>query len=87
MTKRTHRSAAQWQALINQQLASGQSVTAFCDGQGLSYPVFCKWRKRIASIDASPLIDLSSLVQVPQTIHWDIELDLGCGMTLRLRRG
>jgi putative transposase len=87
MTKRIRRSPQQWQTIVDRQAASDLSARAFCDTHQFSYPVFCKWRKRLASTDQVPLIDLSTLVDAPQVAQWDIELDLGQGMALRLRRG
>ncbi len=86
MTKRIRRSPQQWQAIVDRQAASGLAARAFCDTHQFSYPVFCKWRKRLTPGDQPPLIDLSSLVHAPSVTQWDIELELGDGMTLRLRR-
>jgi len=87
MTQRTHRSPEQWQTIIDRQSASGQSARAFCDSQQICYAVFCKWRKRLSIADQPPLVELSGLIDTPRANPWDIELDLGDGMTLRLRRG
>lgn len=87
MTQKIHRSPEQWQAIVNRHSSSGQSARAFCDRHQLCYPVFCKWRKRLSLPEQSPLVDVSALVDVQLPIQWDIELDLGDGMTLRLRRG
>lgn len=87
MTTRIHRSAEQWQAIVDRQARSDLSAKAFCDSEQLCYAVFCKWRKRLSIPDQSPLVDLSALVDGRRVSQWDIELDLGDGMTLRLRRG
>ncbi|HIE84533.1 MAG TPA: IS66 family insertion sequence element accessory protein TnpB [Dehalococcoidia bacterium] len=89
MTQRTRRSPQQWQTIVDRQASSDLSARAFCDAHQFSYPVFCKWRKRLASTDQAPMINLSTLanaVDAPQVAQWDIELDLGQGMALRLRR-
>jgi uncharacterized protein involved in tolerance to divalent cations len=44
MTQRTHRSQAEWQALIDQQVQSGQSAAAFCREQSLLAKSFYRWR-------------------------------------------
>lgn len=87
MTKRIRRSVEQWQTILDRQAASHLSAKAFCDTHQLSYAVFCRWRKRLASSDQAPLVELTDLVQAPRRQQWDIELELGDGMTLRLRRG
>ncbi len=93
MTRRTRRTPQQWQAIIDRQADSGESASQFCDSNALSYPVFCRWRAKLTSTKPirltkkpAPLIDLSSLVSIPQRQVWDIELELGDGMTLRMRR-
>ena len=84
---RIRRSPQQWQDIINRQVASGLSARAYCGSHQLSYAVFCKWRKQLVSSEAAPLIDLSALVRSQHPSSWDIELDLGDGVMLRLRRG
>jgi len=42
---RKHRSAEQWQHLVDQQRNSGLSVNDFCVKHGIGYASFCKWRK------------------------------------------
>ena len=87
MTKRIRRTPQQWQTIVDRQAASNLSPRAFCNTHQFSYPVFCKWRKRLVANEQAPLIDLSALAHTPQAARWDIELDLGDGMALRLRRG
>ena len=38
----------QWQGLVAEQRASGESMRAFCRGRGVSYPRFLAWVKRLA---------------------------------------
>jgi hypothetical protein len=45
MTKRKHRSQAEWQIIIQQQKASGLNVAAFCRQQELSSKTFYKRRR------------------------------------------
>lgn len=87
MTRRVRRSAEQWQAIIDEQTNAGVSARQYCKSNDLSYPVFCKWRRRLAPNDPAPLMDLTGLVTPQRPSAWDIELDLGDGITLRLRRG
>ena len=90
MSKRIYRSAQQWQVIIDDQASSGHSTLQYCQDQGISYPVFCKWRKKLLEQDATEstsLIDLSGLITRPHQPSWDIELDLGEGIALRFRRG
>ena len=45
MSARKHRSEAEWQALIAEQLQSGQSALAFCRDHGIYAKTFYKQRQ------------------------------------------
>ena len=45
MTRRKHRSKAEWRNLINLQIQSGLNAAAFCDQQGLPRKSFNRHRK------------------------------------------
>lgn len=88
------RSAEQWQSLIDQWQASGQSAKQFCKEQALGYASFCQWRKRLSrpeekTATAQPntsepsFIDLASLGS-SQPGGWHIVLSLGGGVELTL---
>lgn len=96
--QRRHLTAAQWQALFERFEASGTSVTLFCRRESISPSSFYRWRQKLAGtpiapaatadgpafIDAGALTDRqTSSSAVPP---WDVELDLGAGVVLRLRR-
>ena len=91
---RTRRSANQWRKLIAEQADSGLSQEVFCKQKRLALSTFANWKRRLASgsvaedkrtYDPSTWIDLGSLGA--RSSGWDIELDLGDGVCLRLRRG
>lgn len=95
MSRSTYRrrSAGQWQELIAEQADSGLSQRAFCKHKRLSLSTFSLWKRRLAgsepkqsgeSQDPSPWIDLGNLGSGES--GWEIELDLGGGVCLRLRR-
>jgi hypothetical protein len=95
ISKRSHRSRSQWQALIARAEDSELSVTAFCRRESVSTASFYTWRNRLrpvttpapAAVD-SGFIDLGTLDPAKESSGpWEIELDLGAGMVLRLRRG
>ncbi len=92
--KRVHRSHAQWQELVDTQLASGQSAAAFCQEYGVGYASFCRWRKRLSgnagggipgSRYEKDFIELSEL-HGSDSGRWQIILKLGDGMELQLTR-
>lgn len=93
---RKRRSAAQWRALLERQAASGQSVEAFCRSESMSPASFYRWRRLLLETmgdteTASPpvsepaFLDLGTLGGGRR--RWDLELDLGAGIVLRLRGG
>ena len=99
IAKRHHRSRVQWQALIARAEDSELSVTEFCRRESVSTASFYTWRKRLCRREeARPalapsraeFIDLGTLGEPPESQErigpWLIELDLGAGMVLRLRR-
>jgi len=87
-----HRTSAQWQALVEQQQASGLSAVQFCKQQDIGYASFCNWRKRLLDnqVDESStsnntgFLDLSSLMGQSAEPSWNIVLSLGNGVELRL---
>ena len=91
-TPRRHvrRSRSDWQQLIDDQARSGQSQRAFCAAHALSAKSFQHWKRQLAATAAapppSPWLELGSLPARAPATGWDVELDLGAGVCLRLRR-
>jgi len=92
-THRRHvrRSRSEWQQLIDEQARSGLSQTAFCAARAVSTTSFQHWKRQLAAAaspspsPASTWLDLAPLRESVAT-GWDIELELGEGVCLRLRR-
>jgi len=67
---RKHRTPEQWQALVDQQRASGLSAPQLCKQEKIGYASFCNWRKRLpnpstdesSGSDEAGFLDLSSLM-------------------------
>jgi transposase-like protein len=101
--RRVRRSAAQWRTLVAAFEQSGVSRRAFCARHGVSVSTFDWWRKRlgteprclpVARADGNALfVELSAPLVAGASDAtraapaWDLELELGAGMVLRLRRG
>ena len=90
---RPRRTAEQWRSLIAEQAESGLSQQAFCKRKRLSLSTFTLWKRRLSepeelaatqSEDQTTWIDLGQLASSRSA--WDIELNLGDGVCLRLRR-
>lgn len=87
------RSRREWQSLIERAERSALGVTAFCAAQGVSTASFYLWRKRLAAQVEAPaeFLDLGELQAQAQPRAergdgWELELALGEGLVLRLRR-
>lgn len=91
------RTQGQWQSVLARAARSDLSVAEFCRREGVSTASFYTWRKRLgtapgqASTAASPrcglaFLDLGALEAGGGAGGWEIELDLGAGAVLRLRR-
>jgi hypothetical protein len=90
-THRRHvrRSRSDWQQLIDEQARSGQSQRAFCAARALSAKSFQHWKRQLAAtaaLPAAPWLELGALPERPVATGWDLELALGDGVCLRLRR-
>ena len=85
--RRIRRGRDEWQRLINEQAESGQTQVAFCAARGISVASLQNWKRRLAAPDATrePWLELGTLTEA-KSASWDIELDLGEGVCLRLRR-
>jgi hypothetical protein len=96
--RRARRGRAHWQGLLDRAARSPLSIEAFCRTEGVSTASFYSWRKRLeaersgASV-AEPIAEDGAFLElgvlgseVAGSAPWDIELELGAGMVLRLRR-
>ena len=86
-TKRTRRSREQWRRLLDEHAASGQTQTVFCQAKGLCLASFQHWKRKLSAVseEPQPWVELGTLDQATGS-GWDVELDLGNGVFLRLRR-
>ena len=90
--RRVRRTEAQWRELVARFEASGQSQAAFCAEQGVVASSFARWCQRLrrAACRQSAVVADSVFVELaPERDgmgHWDVELELGAGVVLRLMR-
>lgn len=91
---RIRRSPAQWRALFARFKQGEQTREQFCIEQGISLSSFDRWRTKLrqapstqAVISGEPMfVELTPETTSPVTSAWDVELQLGAGVFLRLRR-
>jgi len=93
------RNRTEWQQLIDEQATSGLSQKVFCTQREIPLATFGYWKRKLRSespttptgpsADAVPLADWIELpTQGSATAGgWQIELELGNGLCLRLRQG
>lgn len=102
MAKSPGRTAAQWRELIERYTRSGLTRRAFCAQQGIGESTLGAWQRRLRkeapiTSEATQGTALFTEVDVqgepdgrgpeaPPAPGWDVELDLGDGICLRVRR-
>jgi len=89
---RIRRNLEQWQMIVEQFDASGQTAESFCADQSLALSTFSRWRQQLCASaamvrDRPVFVELtdSSEPSVPDVMPWDVELQLGDNIYLRLR--
>lgn len=91
--RRVRRSREQWRELLERFEHSGQSREEFCRAQGLTLSSFAHWRRALGKTAAGRrdiagppvFLELTPPASASAGI-WDLELELGSGVVLRLRR-
>lgn len=91
---RITRTKAQWKSLVEEFHTSGLTKTVFCKRHGIATSCLYRWQKVLAE-DAAPatFIDItdplaSATAPTPAQKshnHWQVELELGGGVILRVR--
>ena len=77
---RRRRSAEEWRILVDEYEDFAGSQAEFCRCRGVSAGALAYWRRKLGG---------AAFVEIPGPAvvgNWDVELDLGSGMVLRIRR-
>ena len=88
------RSREQWRDLFTRFEQSGQTRERFCAEHGLALSSFDRWRNKLrrdlpsgeAVVGDALFVELTPDAESPASASWDVELQLGTGMVLRVRR-
>ena len=97
---RARRTAAQWRKLIERFERAGRTRGEFCAAHGLALSTFDLWRRKLGATPAAveedhpeaQFVELTNPAQAQAssissgTCEWEVELELGAGVVLRLRR-
>lgn len=83
------RGETEWRAILSTFAGSGLSQKRFCEREGLAVSTFQYWKRRLAKDDAASesgpaVIELGALDDRPA--GWEVEIALGEGVSLTLRR-
>ena len=82
------RSAAWWRALMADFESWDGSQVSFCEARGVSRTTFQNWRRRLGLTAGAAAGKAGGFVEIAAASgpDWDVELSLGDGVVLRLRR-
>lgn len=99
---RIRRGAEEWRQIFTDWAASGQTQADFCRDHDIGYSTFQKWKRTLDADGRSSATPESSKPNAPLFAevawpadeptsggaeqHWDIELQLGPGICLRIRQ-
>ena len=79
---RVRRGETGWRELVRKWEGIGLSQKVFCEQEGASLTCFKKWQRRL-----SPRPSVGGFIELKRKSEsWEMELDLGYGVVLRLRR-
>ena len=86
--KRRCRSASEWRSIMARHEASGLSGEGFCEAEGIGRSAFWRWRRRLSDEAAARTGGEAAFVELSaaQPASWDVELELGAGVVLGVRR-
>ena len=91
--RRIRRSRDEWQDLVVRFEKSGQTREQFCIEQGVSLSSFSRWRQLLRDAGSrgpaageALFVELTPDAETSRTPVWDVELQLGAGVLLRVRR-
>lgn len=56
---------AKWRGLVSEQLASGQSVAAFCHERGMTSSQLFAWKKRLREAESAKFVEVAVAPQEP----------------------
>jgi transposase-like protein len=92
--RRIRRSPEQWRELFARFEQSGQSREQFCTAHDLGVSTFGRWRQRLrrerrvsaAAGGDALFVELAQETSARAAPPWEVELQLGAGVILRLRQ-
>ena len=93
--KQPRRTRSEWQSIVEEHQTSGLTAQEFCKRHNLAYQSLLKWRS-VLSKESQPSPATNSIEFTPShpinqphsssNSGWDIEIEVGPAMTLRIRQ-
>lgn len=91
--RRVRRSRQEWRSLVSRFEESGQTREAFCAETGISVSTLRRWSSRLRQQPRAAVSQAPVFVELPAeqrnaeapALPWEVELQLGAGVVLRLR--
>ena len=84
-----HRSADEWNALVQAHASSGLTQAAFCEREGISTMSLSTWRKRLGACKTAAaqaqFVEVKEM-QRPLDVGVSVRLELGGGIVLTIER-
>ena len=92
--RRIHRGQEEWRDIVARFEQSGQTRDQFCAEHNLGISTFSRWRQRLRQARPAPshdngealFIELERPAPANLSQTWDVELELGAGVVVRLRQ-
>ncbi len=85
---RMYRGEAEWRRLMTDFEGWVGTQSSFCESRGVSLKTFQNWRRRLGLVTRNGGAGRGGFVElaVSSDPGWDVELSLGDGVVLRVRR-
>ena len=85
--REVRRGEKEWAKIVRRFKSSGLGGAAFCLREGLALSSLQRWRQRLASAAAVPLVELVPPTAAAPTLSsgWSLELTLPNGASIRLQ--
>tara|TARA_R110002072_G_C7732074_1_gene515841 strand:+ start:84 stop:386 length:303 start_codon:yes stop_codon:yes gene_type:complete len=89
-----HRTPKQWHQLVSAFDPNKQTIHAYCKNNNIGTSSFYKWKATLGAPESTEKEDIPAFVPIQthvssntsQAPAWDLELELGSGITLRLSK-
>ena len=94
MKNKVHRTAKQWHQLVSEFDPSQHTVNTYCKANKIGTSSFYKWKDKLGLPELTEKEEIPAFIPIQtqppsstqKTPEWDLELELGHGIILRLSK-